>query len=143
MINRIWAYAIVNPATVRAAFVRSVTSLGLTDVALFVNGLDEPQFAISPARERVLGDTIMDLHREGVSPHLVSWLRPTERWMNDAAARLRRGTQRAVVCAARRRGRPVAWQERQGARQALRRSGQTAQASVHRALLARHGQLPC
>jgi hypothetical protein len=89
MINRIWAYAIVNTATDQAAFWRSVTGLGLTDVALFVNGLDEERFVISPARERVLADAIMGLHRNGVSPHLVSWLRPTERYMNDAALRLR------------------------------------------------------
>lgn len=89
MITRIGAYAIVNAATDQPAFWRSVAGLGLTDVALFVNGLDEPQFAISAARERVLGDAIMGLHRHGVSPHLVTWLRPTERYLNDAASRLR------------------------------------------------------
>jgi hypothetical protein len=89
MIKRIWAYAVVAPAGQRAAQLRQVADLGLTDVALFVNGLDEGVFRIPPARERALAETIAGLHRLGVSPHLVSWLRPSERYMNDAAGRLR------------------------------------------------------
>lgn len=89
MIKHLWAYAVVAPGTDRAAQLRSVADLGLTDLALFVNGLDETQFTVPATRERALAETIAGLHRLKVRVHLVSWLRPTERYMNDAATRLR------------------------------------------------------
>ena len=88
MIHRIWAYAVVAPGSDRAAMLRQVADLGLTDLVVFVNGLDEAQFALPAAREAALAEAVAGLHRLGVAPHLVSWLRPTERYLTEAAARL-------------------------------------------------------
>jgi hypothetical protein len=89
MIKRIWMFTTPPTATGLDLMLRRAEYLRLTDMAVFVNGLDEREFVIPAARERRLSAVVMGLHRLGVSPHLVSWLRPTERYMRAAADKLR------------------------------------------------------
>ena len=89
MIERLWMFTTAPAPAARELLLRRVEYLRLTDLALFVNGLDEDTFHIPAERERRLADLVTGLHRLGVSPHLVTWLRPTERYMAAAAERLR------------------------------------------------------
>lgn len=89
MIKRIWMFTTPPTATGLDLMLRRTDYLRLTDMAIFVNGLDEREFLVPAERERRLSAVVTGLHRLGVSPHLVSWLRPTERYMAAAAERLR------------------------------------------------------
>ncbi len=89
MIERVWMFTAPPAAAGLDLMLRRTEHLRLTDMAVFVNGLDEREFAIPAAREQRLTALAMGLHGLGVQPHLVSWLRPTERYMRAAAERLR------------------------------------------------------
>jgi hypothetical protein len=89
MIQRVWAFATLPSDRDRSLFLSRIEYLRLTDVVLFVNALEETAFTLPVSRERRLQEVSLELHSRGVSPHLISWLRPTERYMTDAATRLR------------------------------------------------------
>ena len=91
VIARVWAFVMGIPAKAasRAKFTRKVAGLQLTDIALMINSLSDAEFVISPARSAAILDTAAALRANDVDTHLVAWLRPTERYMSEAAARLR------------------------------------------------------
>ena len=91
VIARVWAFVMGVPtkAASQAKFVKKVGGLQLTDVALMINSLSDTEFAVSPARKTAIGEIAAALRATNVDTHLVTWLRPTERYLSEAAAQLR------------------------------------------------------
>jgi hypothetical protein len=91
VIARVWAFVMGIPtkASSRTSFVKKVSNLQLTDIALMINSVSAQDFAITPAKQTAILATAEALRAAGVDTHLVTWLRPTERYMSDAATVLR------------------------------------------------------
>ncbi len=91
MIGRVWVFAMGIPTTPErlTAFVRRIGDLQVTDVALMLNQYTERTFGITTAPARQVEETARRLGSLGVAAHLVTWLRPDERFVADAAHRLR------------------------------------------------------
>ena len=70
MIRRLWTFATAPSSGELDLFLRRVEYLRLSDMALFVNGLDDDQFHIPAARERRLTEAALGLHRIGVTPRI-------------------------------------------------------------------------
>ncbi len=84
-IQRVWLYCEGIPNLAR------IRDLQVTDVALMLNGAPRSQnqaFGINFPAERILA-MARQLQEIGVSTHLVTWLLHTERFMTEAARRLR------------------------------------------------------
>jgi hypothetical protein len=91
MIGRVWVFAMGIPGTSKrqASFLERIAGLGVTDVALMLNQNNETSFGLPVARARATEAVARGLRGLGVATHLVTWLRPDERYVAAAAAQLR------------------------------------------------------
>lgn len=88
-IRRVWVFSMGIPTSRGTSqFIRRISDLQVTDVALMLNQYKHREFELTWSKARIV-DTATSLRDIGVAPHLVTWLRPTESYMRDAAASLR------------------------------------------------------
>lgn len=89
MITRLWVFSGMPVSSQRSTFVSQIQELQVTDVALMINQNTERTFQLPADRARRIEDVCWDLEEIGVDSHLVTWLRPTEPYMTEAARLLR------------------------------------------------------
>jgi hypothetical protein len=91
VIRRVWAFSMGVPNTVdsQKQFLKKVSYLQLSDVAFMVNSNADAEFQLPAARSRAVTAIAQQLKACDIDTHLVTWLRPTETYMTQAAARLR------------------------------------------------------
>jgi hypothetical protein len=93
MIRRVWVFADLrfsagSPLD-REHFLDRIWNLNVTDVAFMINLPSRKKFLLSSSRALWLEEIAWELRAMDVVTHLVTWLRPTERYMIRAAEILR------------------------------------------------------
>ena len=89
MIRKIWVFSMGVPAPGgMPGFTRRISDLQVTDVAFMLNQATYSGFRLTWSPARIV-NAAARLNDIGVAAHLVTWLRPTESYLRDAAVSLR------------------------------------------------------
>ncbi|NJM97346.1 MAG: hypothetical protein HC800_09355 [Phormidesmis sp. RL_2_1] len=89
MIKRIWLFAPLPSTSGTALWLQRMEWLQVTDVAVFVNGNTQTRFSVSNSKQKKLLSIAAQLHDIQITPHFVSWLRPSRQYMTDCARVMR------------------------------------------------------
>jgi hypothetical protein len=88
-LKRVWVFSRVPSKTEITRFVKNINDIGFTDVVFTINGNSSSETNFEIKQRSSLLEVANELVGLGISSHIMSWLRPTEAFFEDAAQQLR------------------------------------------------------